>query len=86
MSIEEIMEKEGFAASGSGGGCEWYTRPTTHKGKEAFIAITDNGGLDLPKTVEDSIMVGLYDVETGALFEDVKEYDSLKAYLDSTKK
>ena len=35
-------------------------RKTMFKEKEAFIALTDNGGCDLPESIEEPVMVGIY--------------------------
>jgi len=83
MDIVNIMREHGFGASSSGGGCEWYTKETVYKGKSAFIAITDNGGLDLPQSLDEPVYVGIYDLDTGDLIEEAKLHDSLKSYLDS---
>jgi hypothetical protein len=45
MNIKSIMKEKGFEAVSSGGGCQWYTKEFTYKGKTAFLAITDNGAL-----------------------------------------
>lgn len=82
MSINDIMEKHGFGAASSGGGCEWYTKTITYKGKDAFIAITDMGGLDLPESLDEEVMVGIYDMDSQDLIEEVKIYN-LRTYLDS---
>ncbi|WAC08057.1 MAG: hypothetical protein OS130_02355 [Thermodesulfobacteriota bacterium] len=82
-SIDEIMEKHGFGAGSSGGGCEWYTKPITYKGKKAFVAITDDGGLSLPESLEEPIYVGIYDIDSGDELEEAKKFSSLKFYLDT---
>ena len=76
---------ESFSASSSGGGCEWYTKPIQYKGKDAFIAITDDSGLDLPVAIEDSVYVGIYDPESGDLVEEAKLVGSLQEYLESNR-
>ena len=86
MNLDNLMAEYGFAPSSSGGGCMWYTRETTSKGKPAFIAITDVGGCDLPESMEEPIMVGIYDLEEGECTDGVKEFPSLKSYLETVKK
>jgi hypothetical protein len=81
-SIDEIMGKHGFAAGSSGGGCEWYTKTIEHQGKGVFIAITDDGGLGLPESLDDPVIVGIYDLDSGDLIEEAKSYESLKSYIE----
>ena len=83
MDIEKLMNEHGFGASSSGGGCEWYTKEIVYKGKAAFVAITDNGGLDLPQSLDEPVYVGIYDLDTGDPIEEAELHDSLKSYLDS---
>jgi hypothetical protein len=86
MNLHETMEKYGFGASLSGGGCEWYTKSIKSNDSDAYIAITDDGGLGLPESLDDPIIVGIYDLDSGELIEDCKNYGSLKDYLDSIEK
>jgi hypothetical protein len=83
MTLNQEMEKYGFGASSSGGGCEWYTKETQHKGKKAFIAVTDDGGLSLPESLDDPVYVGIYDMDSGDLLEEVQKFESLRSYLGS---
>ncbi len=76
------MQKHGFSASSSGGGCEWYTKPTLHQGTDAFIAITDGAGPGLPDSLDDAVLVGIYDAETEDLIEKAKIFESLRSYLE----
>ena len=83
--LNEILEKHGFSAGSSGGGCEWYTKETKYQGKDAYIAITDDGGLDLPASLEAPVYVGIYDMDDGDPLEEAKLYESLSSYLDTLK-
>ena len=83
MTVNQEMEKLGFGASSSGGGCEWYTKQVQHKGKNAFIAVTDDGGLGLPESMDDPVYVGIYDLDSGDLVEEVQKFESLRSYLGS---
>lgn len=65
MDIDMVMEKYGFAPSLSGGGCEWYTKEINYKGRKALVAVTDNGGLGLPESLEEAVYVGIYDLDSG---------------------
>lgn len=33
MDIDKLLKEYGFEPSSSGGGCMWYTKGTTYKGK-----------------------------------------------------
>ena len=83
MTVENIMKKCGFVSSSSGGGCLWYTKPTNYEGKEAYIAITVEDGGDIPETLDEPILVGIYDMETMDIIVDAKRMDSLKSYLET---
>ena len=82
MAIDEIMDKLGFTASLSGGGCEWYTKKIQFKDKDAFVTITDDGGLGLPDSLEEPVYVCIYDINNDDIIEDVKLVGSLREYLD----
>ena len=86
MTLNQEMEKHGFGASSSGGGCQWYTKEIKYKGKDAFVAITDDGGLELPESLDVPVMVGIYDLDSGALVEEVQRFGSLRSYLASITK
>jgi hypothetical protein len=83
MTVDSIMKKHNFVSSSSGGGCLWYTKPTNYEGKDAFIAITVEDGGDVPETLDEPIMVGIYDMETMDVIVDAKRMDSLKSYLET---
>jgi hypothetical protein len=77
------MKNKGFAASSSGGGCEWYTKDFIYQGKDAFLAITDNGGMDLPASIDEIVIAGVYDMETEEVIEEPKSYESLTTALEA---
>ena len=83
MNINKIMEKHGFSAGLSGGGCEWYTKEIRFQGSDVFVAITDDGGLDLPESLEEPVYVGLYDLESGDEIVEAELHKTLEGYLDS---
>ena len=56
---------------------------TEYEGKDAFVAITDDGGLGLPESLEEPVYVGVYDLDGGDMVVDAELHDSLKSYLDS---
>jgi hypothetical protein len=81
MTVENIMKKCGFVSSSSGGGCLWYTKPTNYEGKEAYIAITVEDGGEIPETLDEPILVGIYSMETADLIVEPYRINSLKSYL-----
>jgi len=83
VSVETIMKKHDFVSSSSGGGCLWYTKPTNYEGEDAFIAITAEGGGGVPQTLDEPILVGVYDMETMDIIVDAKRVDLLKSYLET---
>lgn len=83
METQTVMEIRGFSTAPSGGGCEWYTKEVEYKGGMAFVAITDDGGIGLPESLEEPVYVGVYDAATGDTIEDPRLFDSLRSYLDS---
>ena len=83
MDIAQFMSEKGFAAGSSGSGCEWYTKDFMYQGKQVFLAITDNGGMDLPTSLDEPVIVGVYDLETEDVIEQPKLFDSVKAALDA---
>jgi hypothetical protein len=85
MSVKETMEESGFNVSSSGGGCLWYTKLVEYEGNQAFIAITDEGGLELPESLDDPVLVGIYDMDSGDELEPCQEYGTLQSYLESLK-
>jgi hypothetical protein len=82
MEIDKIMQGYGFSVSSSCSGFEWYKKMIKHKGKDAFITITDKEGLGLPRSVDDSILVEVYDLDSGSELERSQSFESLKAYLE----
>lgn len=83
MDLVQLMESHGFGASSSGGGCEWYTKEVQFGERMAFVAVTCEDGCGLPESIEDPVLVGVYDMDSGELLEEVKRIDSLKSFLAS---
>jgi hypothetical protein len=83
MDLNTIMKNHGFGASSSGGGCMWYTKQIAYQGKDAIVAITDDGGLGLPESLEEPVYVGIYDLDSGDELVEAELVNSLKSYLDS---
>ena len=83
MGVNHELIRHGFGASSSGGGCMWYTKEIQYKEKDAFVAITDVGGLALPDSLDEPVLVGIYDLDSGDLFDEVQTFESLRSYLAS---
>jgi hypothetical protein len=83
MEIEKIMENHGFSVSSSCSGFEWYKKTIKHQGREAFIAVTDTQSSSLPKSLDDPVLVEIYDLDSGNELEKGRSFDSLKSYLDT---
>lgn len=83
MDTYEIMRAAGYEMHSSGGGCTWYTKMIKYDGKEAYVAVTDDDGLRHPESLDEPIIVGIYDVETGELMKPPQSFYRLKQYLGS---
>lgn len=81
MNINKILKTYGFRVSDSGGGCEWYTKPVAYEGRAAFAAITDVDGCRLPQSLDDRVLVGIYDLNTGDELKQAVAVDPLRDYL-----
>jgi len=83
MEINKLMEDYGFSVSSSCSGFEWYKKTIKHKGTDAFITITNNEGLGRPESLQDPIIVEIYDLDSGNEIEKSQSFDSLQVYLDT---
>jgi hypothetical protein len=83
MSIDEVMTTHGFNFSASCGGKGSYTKWIKHKGKRAYIAITDATGESFPTTLNDPVRVAVHDLKSGDEVEPSQDIGSLSAYLAS---
>ena len=83
MSVEDIMEKHGFRISASCAGKASYTKWINHKGKRAYVTVTDANEEGMPDTLDQPIRVGIYDVRSGDEIEPVQDITSLRSYLES---
>jgi chorismate mutase len=83
MSVEEVMEKHGFHISASCAGKASYTKWINHKGKRAYVAVTDVSEEGVPGSLDQPIRVGIYDVRSGDEIEPVQDINSLRSYLES---
>ncbi|MBL7180123.1 MAG: hypothetical protein ABIK98_00915 [Pseudomonadota bacterium] len=83
MEIDKIMQAYDFSVSSSCSGFEWYKKTIKHKGKDAFITITDKESSSLPRSMDDPILVEVYDLDSGSELEKGQSFESLKAYLET---
>lgn len=83
MEIKKIMEDYGFSVSSSCSGFEWYKKDIKHQSQDAFITITNNEGLGLPESLDDPVVVELYDLDSGNEIGKSQHFDSLQSYLDT---
>jgi len=83
MSVEDIMEKHGFRISASCAGKASYTKWISHKGKRAYVAVTDADEEGVPGSLDQPVRVGIYDLRSGDEVEPVQDVSSLRTYLES---
>lgn len=83
MSVEEVMEKKGFRLSASCAGKASFTKFLKHEGKRAYITVTDAGGEGFPNTMEEAVLVTLFDARSGDELGEPQNFSSLGAYLET---
>ena len=83
MTVEDVMKEHGFRISASCAGTAWYTKFLEHKGKRAYITVTDQGGEELPQTLEEPVQVTIYELRSGDELEEAQRISSLNSYLKS---
>ena len=83
MKVDKIMADYGFSISSSCSGFEWYKKAIKHNGQDAFITITGNEDSGLPESLDDPILVEIYDLDSGNELEKSQSFNSLKSYLDT---
>jgi len=77
------MADYGFSISSSCSGFEWYKKTIKHKGKKAFITITGKESSGRPESLDDPILVEIYDLDSGNELEKSQSFGSLKSYFDT---
>ena len=82
MELDNILEEHGFEASSSCSGFSWYTKKIDYKGKKAFIALTDEGGTNLPDSLDKPVLVSTIDLDSGDDLEASRRFETLKSYLN----
>ena len=83
MNVEEVMEKHGFRIAASCAGKASYTKWVNHKGKRAYVIVTDVSEEGLPSSLDESVRVGIYDLRSGDELEASQDIGSLRSYLES---
>jgi hypothetical protein len=83
MSVEEVMDKHGFRIAASCAGKASYTKWVNHRGKRAFVTVTDASEDGLPGSLEEPVRVGIYDLRSGDELEPLQHMSSLRSYLES---
>ena len=86
MSLEEVMKSHGFNFSASCAGKGSYTKWIKHRGKRAYIAVTDASGEGFPATLDEPVRVAIHDLRSGDEVEAAQDINSLRAYLESLDK
>ncbi len=83
MDLDKIMDDHGFSVSSSCSGFEWYKKTIQYQGKEAFITITDPSATGLPKSLDEPVVVEMYDMESGKELGKSQNFGSLRSYLET---
>ena len=83
MSLEEEMKSHGFNFSASCAGKGSYTKWIKHRGKRAYVAVTDASGEGFPATLDEPVRVAVLDLRSGDELEAPQDFGSLSAYLAS---
>jgi hypothetical protein len=83
MSIDEVMASHGFNFSASCAGKGSYTKWIKHRGKRAYIAISDGSGESFPTTLDEPVRVAIHDLKSGDEVEAAEDIGSLRSYLES---
>ena len=83
MSVEEAMKSHGFNFSASCAGKGSYTKWIKHRGKRAYIAVTDAKGEGFPAALDEPVRVAIHDLRSGDELEATQDVISLKSYLES---
>jgi hypothetical protein len=85
MSVEEAMEGHGFKVSASCAGQAWYTKFIKYQEKRAYVTVMDNDGEGLPQSLDEPVLVGIYELRSGDELEACQNFSSLRSYLESLK-
>lgn len=83
MSLEEVMKDHGFNFSASCAGKGSYTKWIKHRGKRAYVSVTDANGEGFPASLDEPVRAAIYDLRSGDELEAAQDFGSLRAYLAS---
>ena len=83
MSVEEVMEQHGFRLSASCAGQAWYTKFLNYQGTRAYVTVMDKDGEGLPQSLDEPVLVGIYELRSGDELESRQNFGSLNSYLES---
>jgi hypothetical protein len=83
MSVEDLMEKHGFRIAASCAGKASYTKWINHKGKRAYVTVTDLSEEGIPSSLDEPVRVVIYDLRSGDELEAAQDIPSLSVYLES---
>jgi hypothetical protein len=82
MELDQIMESYGFTVSSSCSGFEWYVKELEYKGNDAFVTVTADDELHVPKSMDEPVVVNITDHHSGNELETPQRFESLRSYLD----
>jgi hypothetical protein len=85
MSIEHVMEEYGFRLSAGCSGKASYVKNIKHDGNRAYLSVTVPDGEGMPTTLEEPVLVTIYDLKSGEPLEEGQDFDSLSEYLEIVK-
>ena len=85
MSVEETMKGYGFKISASCAGQAWYTKFIDYHGRRAYMTVMGKDGEGLPQSLDEPVLVGIYDLRSGDELEVCQNFSSLDSYLESLK-
>jgi len=85
MSVEETMKGYGFKISASCAGQAWYTKFIDYQGRRAYMAVMGKDGEGLPQSLDEPVLVGIYELRSGDELEICQSFSSLDSYLESLK-
>jgi len=85
MSLADKMKEYGFKISASCAGQAWYTKFIKYRGKHAYVTVMDKNGEGLPQSLDEPVLVGIYELRSGDELADSQSVSSLNSYLESLK-
>jgi len=81
MGVEEVMKDHGFRLSAGCSGKASYTKHVRQDGKRAYISVTIPAGEGFPTTLEEPVLVTVYDLKSGDELGPGQGFNSLESYL-----